>query len=103
MKRVVVTGLGLLTSIGNNIEDSWKNLINLNSGIKKINIVDLVISSKLLTSKGEVRRAINNRGIKVNNETIESDKENISTNNFNNENYLKLSHGKKKHVIIKMI
>ena len=71
--------------------------------IKKINIVDLVISSKLLTSKGEVRRAINNRGIKVNNETIESDKENISTNNFNNENYLKLSHGKKKHVIIKMI
>ena len=71
--------------------------------IKKINIVDLVISSKLLTSKGEVRRAINNRGIKVNNETIESDKEYISTNNFNNENYLKLSHGKKKHVIIKMI
>ena len=71
--------------------------------IKKINIVDLVISSKLLTSKGEVRRAINNRGIKVNNETIENDKENISTNNFNNENYLKLSHGKKKHVIIKMI
>ena len=71
--------------------------------IKKINIIDLVISSKLLTSKGEVRRAINNKGIKVNNETIESDKENISTNNFNNENYLKLSHGKKKHVIIKMI
>ena len=37
MKRVVVTGLGLLTSIGNNTEDTWKNLINLKSGIKKIN------------------------------------------------------------------
>ena len=70
---------------------------------KGINIVDLVISSNLLKSKSEVRRAINNRGIKVNNETIENDKENISINNFNNENYLKLSHGKKNHIIIKMI
>ena len=36
MKRVVVTGLGLLTSIGNNSEDTWVNLIDLKSGIKKI-------------------------------------------------------------------
>jgi len=70
---------------------------------KGINIVDLVISSNLLTSKSEVRRTIKNRGIKVNNETIENDKENISINNFNNENYLKLSHGKKNHIIIKII
>ena len=40
MKRVVVTGLGLLTSIGNNAEDSWANLINLKSGIKKISHFD---------------------------------------------------------------
>jgi tyrosyl-tRNA synthetase len=69
---------------------------------KGINIVDLVISSNLLKSKSEVRRAINNRGIKINNETIENDKENITINNFNNENYLKLSHGKKNHIIVKM-
>ena len=37
MKRVVVTGLGLLTSIGNNKEETWKNLISCKSGIKKIN------------------------------------------------------------------
>ena len=36
MKRVVVTGLGLLTSIGNNTEDTWNNLITCESGIKKI-------------------------------------------------------------------
>ena len=36
MRRVVVTGIGLLTSIGNNTEDTWNNLINLKSGIKKI-------------------------------------------------------------------
>jgi 3-oxoacyl-[acyl-carrier-protein] synthase II len=40
MKRVVVTGLGLLTSIGNNTLDSWNNLINLKSGIKKITHFD---------------------------------------------------------------
>ena len=36
MKRVVVTGLGLLTSIGNNKEVTWNNLLELKSGIKKI-------------------------------------------------------------------
>ena len=36
MKRVVVTGLGLLTSIGNNKKDTWNNLINCKSGIQKI-------------------------------------------------------------------
>jgi len=40
MKRVVVTGVGLLTSIGNNAEDTWSNLINLKSGIKKISHFD---------------------------------------------------------------
>ena len=41
MKRVVVTGMGLLTSIGNNKENSWDNLIDKKSGIKKINHFDV--------------------------------------------------------------
>ncbi len=44
MRRVVVTGIGLLTSIGNNKETTWNNLINCKSGIKKIkhfNVDDL--------------------------------------------------------------
>ena len=36
MRRIVVTGLGLLSSIGNNTEDTWNNLIGCESGIKKI-------------------------------------------------------------------
>jgi 3-oxoacyl-(acyl-carrier-protein) synthase len=40
MRRVVVTGLGLLTSIGNNSIDTWNNLINVKSGIKKITHFD---------------------------------------------------------------
>ncbi len=41
MRRVVVTGIGLLTSIGNNNTISWNNLIKCKSGIKKINQFDV--------------------------------------------------------------
>jgi tyrosyl-tRNA synthetase len=68
-----------------------------------INILDLVVISKLLNSKSEVRRMIKNKGIKINNDPVEDDKLNVSINNFNNNNILKLSHGKKKHVILKLI
>ena len=32
MRRVVVTGLGALTPLGNNLQDSWKAMINGESG-----------------------------------------------------------------------
>ena len=41
MRRVVVSGMGLLTSIGNDKDISWKNLINSTSGIKKIDQFDV--------------------------------------------------------------
>ena len=41
MRRVVITGMGLLSSIGNDTVTSWNNLINLKSGIKKINQFDV--------------------------------------------------------------
>ena len=41
MRRVVVTGMGLLTSLGNDKEKTWDNLINARSGIKKINQFDV--------------------------------------------------------------
>ena len=68
-----------------------------------INIVDLVIASNLSNSKSEVKRMIKNKGIKINNETVENDKLNVSLNNFKQENFLKLSHGKKNHVILKIV
>ena len=40
MKRVVVTGLGLLTSIGDGVQNTWDNLILCKSGIKKISSFD---------------------------------------------------------------
>ena len=77
--------------------------INKDEITKGVNIVDLVVSSNLLTSKSEVRRTIKNKGIKINNETIEDDKKIISINSFNSNNFIKLSHGKKNHVIIKIV
>ena len=67
-----------------------------------VNIIDLVVSSKLLVSKSEVRRTIKNRGIKINNEIIEDQNLQILFKDFKNQNFLKLSLGKKKHVIIKI-
>ena len=71
--------------------------------INGINIIDLVIASNLLSSKSEVRRMIKNKGIKINNEPVENEKYKVSLNNFNQKNFLKLSHGKKNHVIFKII
>ena len=68
-----------------------------------MNVIDLVVNSKLLSSKSEVRRAIKNKGIKINNRPVENEQLNISLKDFENENFLKLSHGKKNHVILKII
>jgi 3-oxoacyl-[acyl-carrier-protein] synthase II len=57
-KAVVVTGIGVLTSIGSNRNDFWNSLIEGKSGIKKIQSFDPVghksqIASELLTYKPE--------------------------------------------------
>ena len=41
MRRVVITGMGLLTTLGKDKESTWKNLINGKSGIKKIKHFDV--------------------------------------------------------------
>ena len=66
-----------------------------------INIIDLVIKSNLLKSKGEVRRAIKNLGIKVNNNTVDKENSVIVNDDFK-DNILKLSHGKKNHILFKI-
>ena len=48
----------------------------------KINILDLVILSKLENSKSEVRRLIKGKGVKINNKTISNEKEIISKDFF---------------------
>ena len=67
-----------------------------------LNIIDLVMETKILESKSEVRRMIKNNGIKINNKIVESDRMTILLQEFVG-GTLKLSQGKKKHIIVKII
>ena len=68
---------------------------------KQMNIMDLVILSKLENSKSEIRRLFKGNAIKINDELI-NDEKFIIKNELFNENYLKLSIGKKRHIKIKI-
>tara|TARA_B100001094_G_scaffold263094_1_gene264536 strand:- start:686 stop:1399 length:714 start_codon:yes stop_codon:yes gene_type:complete len=67
----------------------------------KINIIDLVALSKLETSKSEIRRLIKGNAVKINDKII-SDEKLIIKNELFNDNYLKLSLGKKRHIKIEI-
>ena len=68
---------------------------------KKINILDLIILSKLESSKSEVRRLVRGKAVKINNEIILDEKKIISEDFFQND-FLKLSLGKKRHIKIEL-
>ena len=62
------------------------------------NIVDAILLSKLENSKSEIRRLIKGNGIKINNKIVENDNLKIKKNLLNDQGFLKLSIGKKKHL-----
>ena len=68
---------------------------------KKINIIDLIILSKLENSKSEIRRLIKGSAIKINDKVI-LDEKLIIQNKLFEKNYLKLSIGKKRHIKIEI-
>ena len=76
--------------------------INQNQIDQKINIINLIVLSKLEVSKSETRRIIKNNGVKINNVTINDEKFLITNNLFDNEKKLKLSLGKKRHVKVEL-
>ena len=76
--------------------------IQLNNENSNINIVDLIILSKIENSKSEIRRLIKGKGVKINNKIIIDEKFLIQKKSFGNNSFLKLSIGKKKHLKIKL-
>jgi len=68
-----------------------------------INLLDLVLLTRLGNSKGEIRRMIKNNGLKINNESVTDENKIFYRDNFDQSSSLKVSHGKKQHVIIKII
>lgn len=53
MQRVVVTGIGMINSLGSNVEDSFKAIVNGKTGIDKITLFDVSKSSVQIA--GEVK------------------------------------------------
>ncbi len=68
-----------------------------------INVIDFIMNTNFFSSKGEIRRTIKNKGLKINNETVKDENLIISKKIFNEKDYLKISHGKKNHIIVKII
>jgi len=66
---------------------------------EKINIVDLVLISKLENSKSEIRRLVKGNAVKINDNIISDEKFEIYKDLFQ-DSYLKLSIGKKRHIKI---
>ena len=77
--------------------------IKKNSISNGMNILDIVLLTTLANSKGEIRRMIKNNGLKINNEIINDETKIIDHNNFDQDDNMKVSHGKKQHVIVKII
>ena len=76
--------------------------ININEVKKGVSILDFISNNHILSSKSEARRAIENKGIKINDSIVDDDKKYIKLKDFK-KNTLKLSYGKKKHYLVKII
>ena len=87
-------------SLGENLPSVNIQLNNKNSSMS---IIDLIILSKIESSKSEVRRLIKGKAIKINNEIVIDEKFLIQKNSFGKDSSLKLSIGKKKHLKIKLV
>ena len=66
-------------------------------------LLDLLAGNNIVPSKSEARRAIKSNGIKINDTLVHNEKKIISLDDLNKKNFLKLSYGKKKHYIIRLI
>ena len=75
--------------------------IKLNEINEGMNLIDFLSKNKIMSSKGEARRAIVNNGIKINNQLVSNEKLLIKETDFQNK-ILKISFGKKKHYIVKI-
>ena len=87
------------SGIGSDLPVINVSLRKIKSGL---NILDVIAENKILSSKSEIRRAINNKGFRINDELLDDDKKVLKLEDFK-KNILKLSYGKKKHYLIKII
>ena len=76
--------------------------VKFNDLNKGINLLNFLTSNNIMSSKSEVRRAILNKGLKINDQVLDNEKKFLELKDFR-EKISKISFGKKKHYIIKII
>ena len=84
-------------------EGSSENLplINVNLTEGKLSLNDLIVEIGFASSKSETRKLIKNNGVKINKALVIDELKILSANDFDNNNEILVSVGKKKHFIIK--
>jgi tyrosyl-tRNA synthetase len=85
-------------SIGSELPSVTINKDQLDKGL---NIIDLIVLSKLEKSKSEIRRLIKGNGVKINNQSIANEKLTITQDLFKDNN-IRLSLGKKRHIKVEL-
>jgi tyrosyl-tRNA synthetase len=87
------------SGIGADLPEIKIKSIDINNGI---NFLEFLSKNKIMSSKSEARRAIANKGLKINNIVVLDENKLLNHNDFK-EKTLKISYGKKKHYLIKII
>ena len=85
--------------LGDDLPEIKVNSNKVRNGLK---LIEFLSSNKIFSSKSEARRAIENKGLKINNLTVNDPKKIIGLEDFKDK-ALKISFGKKKHYLIKVI
>ena len=90
------------TFTNNSLGDNLPSVsINQNQLKDKITLIDLIVLSKLESSKSEIRRLIKGSGIRINNQITINEKL-IITEELFKDDLIKLSLGKKRHIKIEL-
>ena len=71
--------------------------------IQGINIIELIFQNNLAQSKSEARRILKNNGVKINDVTVNDEKKIVNIEDVQENNFIKLSIGKKNHIKVKVI
>ncbi len=70
---------------------------------RTLRVIDAALLAKLVSSNGEARRLIRGGGLKVNDETVYDETQLLTPYDLNPENVIKLSLGRKRHVLLKPV
>ena len=90
------------TFADNSIGENLPSILISEEELKdKITIIDLIVLSRLESSKSAIKRLIKSNGIRINNQII-TDEKLIVTKDLFQDNLIKLSLGKKRHIKVEL-